>query len=254
MSNTNETTLVSLFHSDEHANKAMTDLQNAGIPKQSIQSLGGQAASSAPEQSLTVLKSLNLPAQDLQVISDGLKGGGTLIIVRADEALTAQAENIFESHEAYEIDESAVAPKAAAATATGDAVIPVVEEELVVGKRNVERGGVRVFTRVVEMPAEEKVVLREEHATVKRHAVNRPISGAELDSLQDQSIEIRGMAEEAVVAKSARVVEEVRVGKESSERTQQIKDTVRKTKVEVDEIGEDGGKPLQQTPVGAKRS
>ncbi len=245
MSNqTDRTTLVSLFHTDEQASKALSDLQTAGIPQQSIQSLGGVSRSSAPEQSLATLKALNLPAKDLQILSDGLKSGGTLIVVRAEEAYADKAEDVFERHHANQIDERSMSTQANVpgtpvkrnAAITGDAVIPIVEEELVVGKRKVEGGGVRVFSHVIEVPVEEKVVLREEHATVERHAVNRPISEADLDKLQNQTIEVREMAEEAVVGKSARVVEEVSVGTESTERTQQIKDTVRKTEVDLEQV------------------
>ncbi len=239
MSSNDETTLVSLFHNQEHASKAMNDLQAAGVPTQSIQMLSGEhSLSAAPEQSLATLKALNLPVQDLQVLSDGLKSGGFVIIVRATDAFSGKVERIFEQQNAKQIDERMAAsqPLAATASASGDAVIPVVEEELIVGKRQVERGGVRVFTRIVETPVEEHVVLREEHASVERHAVNRPISETELNALGDQSVEVREMAEEAVVGKTARVVEEVRVGKESTERTEQIRDTVQKTQVEVDQL------------------
>ena len=243
MSNTNETTLVSLFHTQEHASKAMNDLQAAGVPSQFIQTLGGEAGrSSAPEQSLTTLKALNLPAKDLQVLSDGLKSGGTLIVVRASQPLADKVEQVFEHQNAEQIDERTATrqPQAMAAAVAGDTMIPVIEEELVVGKQRVERGGVRVFTHMVERPVEEQVTLQEEHATVDRHAVNRPISEAEMNSLRDQSFEVREMGEEAVVGKTARVVEEVRVGKEMTQRTEQIKDTVRKTQVEVDQIAADG--------------
>lgn len=251
MSNPNDrTTLVSLFHTDEQATKALSDLRTAGIPQQSIQTLGGVSRSSAPEQSLATLKTLNLPAKDLQILSEGLKSGGTLIVVRAEEAYADKAEDVFERHHANQIDERSIATQskvpatqAKRATATtADAVIPIVEEELVVGKRKVERGGVRVFSRVVETPVEEEVVLREEHATVERHAVNRPISEADFDKLQNQSIEVHEMAEEAVVGKTARVVEEVYVGKETTDQTQQVKDTIRKTQVEVEQVAPDAPK------------
>ncbi len=242
---TEKTTLVSLFHTQEQAEKAMQDLKSAGLPAQSIETLGGASSrSAAPEATLASLKALSLPPRDLQMLSDGLKGGGTLIIVRAEQALSEKAEDIFESHYAQKIDERAVstgtkpvaAATAAAAKTASDTVIPIVEEELSVGKRQVQRGGVRVYSRMVETPVEETVTLRQEHASVERHAVNRPISEAELDRLQDQSIEVREMDEEAVVAKTARVVEEVHVDKETSQRTQQISDTVRKTQVEVEEL------------------
>ncbi len=240
MPDMNQTTLVSLFHTNEQATKVLNDLESAAVPKQSIQVLSGRTGNSAPEQSLSTLQGLKLPAQDLQVLADGLKSGGTVIVVRADDSFVDKAESIFERHEADQIDEREVSTNAkAGAAVAGEGVIPVVEEQLVVGKRRVERGGVRVFSRLVETPIEEQVVLHEEHAKVERRPVNRPISEAELSSLQNQSIEVQEMSEEAVVGKTSRVVEEVRIGKEATERKEQIKDTVRRTQVEVDEIAPD---------------
>lgn len=109
-----------------------------------------------------------------------------------------------------------------------------VEEELKVGKRAVARGGVRIFQRVTEVPVNESVHLREEHADVQRHEVDRPATAADMAALKDGSIEVREMSEEAVVSKSARVVGEVEVGKKVTEREETIQDTVRKTKVEVE--------------------
>jgi len=114
--------------------------------------------------------------------------------------------------------------------------IPVIQEELKVGKRQVERGGVRIFQRVVETPVNETVGLREERVNVERHAVDRPVSAADVNAFQETTIELRETAEEAVVEKTARVVEEVVVGKEVSQRNEQINDTVRRTEVEVQQI------------------
>jgi len=116
----------------------------------------------------------------------------------------------------------------------GERSIPVVEENIAVGKRAVERGRVRVYSHVTERPVEEQVTLHEEHARVERRPVNRPVAPGELNNLRDETIEVREMSEEAVVQKNARVVEEVIVGKESSNRTETIRDTVRRTDVEVD--------------------
>jgi uncharacterized protein (TIGR02271 family) len=113
--------------------------------------------------------------------------------------------------------------------------IPVVQEELQVGKRAVERGGVRVFTRVVETPVEEQVRLREEHATIERRAVDRPVTDADLATMREGTIEVRETVEEPVVQKVARVTEEIDVGKRVDERTETVRDTVRHTEVDVDE-------------------
>ena len=120
---------------------------------------------------------------------------------------------------------------------TGTAAIPVVQEQLKVGKREVQRGGVRVFSRVVETPVNESIGLREEHVNVERRPVNEPISTTDATAFKEQSIEMRETAEEAVVEKSARVVEEVMINKEVSQREQQIHDTVRHTEVEVEQLG-----------------
>ena len=111
-----------------------------------------------------------------------------------------------------------------------------VEEELKVGKRTVAKGGVRIFTRITEVPVSETVVLREERADIKRTTVDRPATEADFAAFKEGSIEVREMAEEAVVSKTARVVGEVEVGKTSTERQETIHDSVRKTKVDVEQI------------------
>jgi uncharacterized protein (TIGR02271 family) len=114
-----------------------------------------------------------------------------------------------------------------------------VEEELRVGKRSVARGGVRIFSRVVEVPVEQSVTLREEHANVERRTVDRPATEADFASFKEGSIEVREMAEEAVVSKTARVVGEVEISKSATEREETVRDTVRRTEVDVEQIGGD---------------
>ena len=124
-----------------------------------------------------------------------------------------------------------------AATAPTGEAIPVVEEQLQVGKRAVVRGGVRIYRHVTETPVQESVQLREEHVSVQRTPVDQPASSVDIDTFKEGTIEVRETAEEPVVAKTARVVEEVRVGKEVTERTETISDTVRRTDVEVEQLG-----------------
>jgi len=120
--------------------------------------------------------------------------------------------------------------------------IPVVEEELRVGKRTVLKGGVRVYSRVVEEPVEESVNLQEERVRVERQPVNRPVRESDFRTGGDEVIEVKEYAEEPVVSKDARVVEEVRVNKEATQQKESVKDTVRRTKVEVENLGEESVK------------
>lgn len=123
--------------------------------------------------------------------------------------------------------------------ATGEtASIPVVQEELRIGKRAIQRGGLRVFSRLVETPVEETVSLREERATIERHAVDRPATEADLATLRDGVIEVRENSEEVVAQKVARVTEEIQVGKQVTERQETVRDTVRHTDVRVEEVGD----------------
>jgi len=120
---------------------------------------------------------------------------------------------------------------------TGETRIPIVQEELRVGKRAVQRGGVRIYQRMTEKPVQETVQLREEHVNVERRPVDQPATEADMNALKEGAIELRETAEEPVVSKSARVVEEVVVGKEATERTENINDTVRRTEVDVEQMG-----------------
>jgi uncharacterized protein (TIGR02271 family) len=133
-----------------------------------------------------------------------------------------------------------------ATTTEGEMSIPVIEEELQVGKRQVERGGARIRSRIVEKPVEANLRLREEHIVVNRHPVNRAVTDADLQHVQEGDIELTERAEEAVVSKQARVVEEVSVGKQVGEREETIRDTVRRTDVDVEETG---GNITQETDI-----
>jgi uncharacterized protein (TIGR02271 family) len=132
-------------------------------------------------------------------------------------------------------------------TGANEVAIPVVEEQLAVGKREVNRGGARIHTRVTERPVEENVTLREEHVTVDRRPVDRPASEADINAFKEGTIEVNERAEEAVVAKQARVVEEVVVNKEATERTETVRDTVRRTDVDVDELDRDDDTAITRT-------
>jgi uncharacterized protein (TIGR02271 family) len=138
----------------------------------------------------------------------------------------------------------------AGGTATGNVVaeehIPIVEEQLIVGKREVSRGGARIRTYVREVPVHEQVSLREEHVSVERVPVNQQLRSGDLDggnAFQDRTIEMTETAEEAVVAKQAQVKEELVVRKTAEEHVETIDDTVRRTEVEVDEGGSSSGRP-----------
>ena len=217
----------------------MEKILAAGVPESNVTLVGMEGSNI--NSSRSTLTELNVPEKDVQHLLDGISGGGAVLSVAALSEHVEAVEEIFHRY-AHKIDEmdidddmsAAALPLAAAPTS--ESVIPLVQESMEVGKRTVDAGGVRVFRRVVEIPVEESVTLREEHVNIDRHAVDRAVTDADLLSQGDRVIELTETAEEAVVGKSARVVEEVRVGKETSEHTEHIEDTVRRTEVEIEEI------------------
>jgi uncharacterized protein (TIGR02271 family) len=167
--------------------------------------------------------------QESRRFSEAIRRGGTVVSVRASQSDADRAADIMDEYGPVDIDRDIERD----ASSKGERSVPVVREELQVGKRAVRRGGVRVFSRVVEEPAEETVTLREERVRVDRVPADRPATEADIRA-QEQVIEVTEMAEEPVVGKRSRVVEEVVVGKESREHTETVRDTLRRTDVNVE--------------------
>lgn len=200
------------------------------------------------------LTSQGVSEEDAGYYAEAVRRGGALVTVRASDELAERAAEIMERHNALDVQDRAESWRKSGWTgfdATArpladdevkherEQVLPVVEEQLKVGKREVERGGVRVYTHMSEEPVEQQVTLREEHAHVERRPANRPATTADLQAFQEGTVEVRERREEPVVTKEARVVEEVVVGKHTTQRTETIRDRVRHTEVEVDQ--RDGG-------------
>ncbi len=121
-------------------------------------------------------------------------------------------------------------------------VIPLAEEELHVGKREV-RGRVAIHTHVVEEPVSEDVTLRDEHVTVERTPVDRPAKELGEQAFQERIVEAEERHEEPVVSKEARVTEELHLRKEKGEHVEHIEDTVRHVEADI----EDDRTPPQRT-------
>ena len=204
-----------------------------------------------------MLDGLNMPEEDRYAFAEGMSRGGIAVLVMADEADFNRISDLLDRYGALDLDAreaewrqsgwtgytggtkadlaSTATASAARDTVVGrDEVIPVVEEQISVGKRAVEGGRVRVRSYVVETPVEAQVDLRSEHVTIERRPVDRPVTAGDA-VFRDQTIEAVERREEAVVAKEARVVEEIGLREEAQVEHQTIRDTVRRTEVEVED-------------------
>lgn len=187
------------------------------------------------------------PDEDRHLYEEAVRRGGFLLTVNVDDQEAGRVYELLNDSNAVDFDDReremrrdgfvAPAATAASARAAGDEVIPIVEERLLVGKRQVERGGVRVRAYTVETAVHDQVRLREEHVELERRPVNQQVENAE-SLFQERSFAATETAEEAVVGKEARVVEQIVIRKDVGERVETIQHTVRHTEVEVEHLND----------------
>lgn len=183
-------------------------------------------------------------------------GNTILSVTIVDDSKIHQAVEVLDSHHPLEIDErteevagaverSASVNQSASAGPVGgpsysrvgsvqgaEEVIPLAEEQIEVGKQKVERGTTRVRRYVVETPVEREVTLHGERVTVERRrpmTAGAPGAGA----FEERVVEVRETEEMPVVQKTAHVTEEVAIRREATERTEKVRDTVRREEVEI---------------------
>ena len=193
--------------------------------------------------------SVDLDERETSWRSEGWTGGSTAAAMATPTAVGAGAMGLAMTKTTApttvvtnELRTTAPALKAAVPVQTtartgNDDVVQVVEERLNVGKRSVNRGKVRLHAYVVENAVSENVSLRDETVTIDRRPVDRAIPVGELgvDAFKDRTIEMEEIDEEAVVGKSARVVEEIGIRKNATDRTETVRDTLRSTKVDIED-------------------
>jgi uncharacterized protein (TIGR02271 family) len=102
--------------------------------------------------------------------------------------------------------------------------------------RGGSRRAVRIYNVMSERQVAKDVGLRDETIKVQRRPVNRPVA-INQDLFKERSFEMVEMDEIAKVAKTARVVEEVALGKEVIEKIETIKENLRRQDVQVEEVG-----------------
>lgn len=225
-------TVTAMFDSRSQAEAARERLCQSSLDADDVRIVDQSSAASSGAESgegqglWSAIKSAFLPPEDSHSYEEGMRRGGYLLCARVDEDRADEAIRILDESDSVDLDEresnwrsEGWSPyRSAAAGSAGlrqddrtvaEERIPIVEEQLRAGKREVERGGARVRSYVRETPVSEQVNLREEHVRVERRPVDRAVSQSELDSgmMQDRQIDLTEISEEAVVRHS-----EVEVG------------------------------------------
>lgn len=261
-----EENIVAVYDSEAHADAAVRDLQSASIPSSAISRHSGSAvardtAHPVREQGFWASLFGGEPDHDISVYDRSLDNGSSVVAVRVGEAHVQHVTDILERHGPIDMEDRAMAygvgttDTTTTAGQTGMAPVPgtvsvqeaplrggaeeviqLAEEQLTVGKRVVNQGTTRIRRFVVAQPVEEAVTLRSEHVAVERRPVAAGTRVTDAN-FTDRTIEVIETAEEAVVGKTARVVEEVVVTKGATERVETVKDTVRREDIEVTHEG-----------------
>jgi uncharacterized protein (TIGR02271 family) len=232
-------TVIGLFDDPRQAQNIIQAFVDDGFRREDIRTLTRQE-----EASVGMLSAYGVPEAEAQDYAEGLRRGGVVVLVDAADERADRAVAIMERYPAMDLEAQrgaeAARGRGRAGTReveTGEITVPVVEETLQVGTRQVRRGGVRLYTRVTERPVEETVRLRDETVHVERRPVDRPATEADFAAAQERTVEVTETDEEPVVRRQARVVEEVVVSKAAEEHTETVRDTVRRTEVEVEPMG-----------------
>jgi len=231
-------TVVGLFDDRTEAMRAYTALVHEGYAKADLDILTSDDQDDRPK--LDHMKEW-VPAPDVNIYLEGVRHNGTLITANVADSAAARAAEIMSGYNMVNIkaraNELQKTDKSLALLdpAKNDNVLEVIEEQLQVGKEQIERGRMRMYTVHSAHEVSQDVGLRDETLKVNRRPANRTVA-INPDLFKEQSFELVEMDEIAKVGKTARVIEEVSLGKEVAQKVETIKETLRRQDVQVEEV------------------
>ncbi len=231
-------TVIGLFDDQNEAMRAYSALSQEGYAKADLDILTSDDKDDRPK--LAHMREW-IPEPDLTTYLEGVRQGGTIITANVADSTVTRAAEIMSGYKMVNIKERANELKKVRSDLTlsdparNDNVLEVIEEQLEVGKEAVERGRMRIYNVVSERQVKKDVGLRDETIRVQRRPANRAVT-VNPDLFKERSFEMVEMDEIAKVGKTARVIEEVSLGKEVAEKIETIKETLRRQDVQVEEI------------------
>jgi len=262
-----EQTIVAVYDKPADADAAVRDLEAASVPSQAITRHDGRTETttmaSAPvrEEGFWARLFGSEPDHDTSIYDRSIDSGSSVVAVRVSSEHVGRVSSILEMHHPIDLDERSAQYLASGPTGTGttspiapattapmmgtahtsapatseSGTVQLAEEALAVGKRAVRGATTRIRRFVVETPVQEQVSLRDETVTLERHAVTdgRPVGATDF---ADKVVEMTETSEKAVVSKTARVVEEVNLRKDVTDRVETVKDTLRRDEVEIEKV------------------
>ena len=243
-------TVQAMFQREAEAVAARERLLSLGVAPQRVSVLEraraervGSADSSSKSRGLwaNLKEMVSIPGDDRPSFEDHLKHGGFLLTASVPEERLSSVVAALEKDGVVDIDQEGLSTPSGLSSTASEERIPLVEEQLHLGKQGVAGDSVRVHAFAEERPVHERVFLYDYRVSVGRRSVDQPVAqGAKAASLDDlfkeRSIEMTETTDEVVFEKQARVREEVVVRKEIHERVEEVDTTLRRTEVEVERI------------------
>jgi uncharacterized protein (TIGR02271 family) len=273
-------TLVAAYDTKDHAMAAVNALKAGGFHTDDISIVdsarlaAGKGLTASDPKRIGLWQWLfgDINRYEANVYADTIKEGGTVVSVRVPQDQVAQASGILDLHHPINVPDRAItagfAPVAHVETAHKEiasvplaadqavAVTPklaqvhgdtlrLAEEQLQIGKKLVETGRTRVRRFTTERDVAQDVTLHEEHAEVLRKAVSaQPAELTDVD-WADGTLEIVETKEQALVNKTARLVEEVSLRKKGDDHVETIHEKLRRQQAEVEQV-DASGKPIRR--------
>jgi stress response protein YsnF len=227
--------LVAVYPSRRDAERAYDALIRAGIGNDNLRMNEPESSGRSPWHWLF---GSTIPNSERERYRAHFAQGRSALSVFVDDGQQGTSvrgiEEILERYQPVDVhfEEEGMPSVAAAETRQGEQVIPLPREELKVGKRVTDT--VRhIRTHVVEEPVEKDVSLQDERMVIER----RPATTRAGGSLAERDYEIHEHHEEPVIEKTTRTDEELVVRKETRERTEHVRDKVRRTRADVEKVG-----------------
>jgi uncharacterized protein (TIGR02271 family) len=236
--------VIGLFDNRSLAQTVAQELIGAGFDRGDIR------LASSESEFKDATAHMNLSRDETGYYTGEIRRGASAVTAATSPDRAERAVRIMNTHKAKAAGRAG-AEGEREMRAEREMTFPVIEEELRIGKRMVEHGGVHIYSHVTERPVEQRVNLREERIKVEHRRADRIASEQDMSMFREgREVDLTEMSEEAVIAKEPHVVEEVVISKEIVDHPETIRDTVRRTDVEVERLTGVEGKGAPAQPRG----
>lgn len=255
--------IAGVFEQESQARRALSALKQSGFGYDQV---GVVSPHKGASDLLHDFLNLGLPREQALFYDQQFRLGYAVVSVRPD-GREQEARAILQSNGAFDYDQHTPAThrqdRQAVPTqeATGALASPndedayhrprslkLREERLDVNKENVQTGEVQVHKDVVTEQKVIEVPVTHEEVTIERRAIPAGRLATNIIG-EDEIIRIPVLAEEISIAKTAVITEEVKVGKQVVQETQQVSDSIRREEARVEK---QGNVRLQADPMNAE--